>query len=393
VHLEVISATLPATSSVHSAYFYNTPGNTTANYQEYAELGLDDRISVVPQGVLHNSSAAGLKAAISPLLSGTDHRVQLRNANGRHAALTDFPMNAANDGGYFSTYKSLFTSDTRTKPWAYCDEVGYQYCADAYAASAAKQWPGLPLLAVDAAAPSSSFDPTHRWSDPAESVVPEALTSTVEGVIQVVQYLDPTYAGWKPAQYTGLQDRSAYFRAWRAADPARREAWVYTSDMSGTGGGPYSANPVYSGFPSYGIDQVASEQEAIGWQLYREGLQGELYWAVNQNPLISSDPNDSHDQYLGLNGDGTLFYPWTASSPKVVGGADPIPLESIRLKRIRDGRQAYELLRLADRRHLTSPDGRTAGDIARALFPAVSASAVTARRLDHAGAALMHLFE
>ena len=42
----------------------------------------------------------------------------------------------------------------------------------------------------------------------------------------------------------------------------------------------------------------------------------------------------------GGNGDGTLFYPGT---PARIGGTHDIPIESVRLKRIRDGREDYEL--------------------------------------------------
>jgi len=42
--------------------------------------------------------------------------------------------------------------------------------------------------------------------------------------------------------------------------------------------------------------------------------------------------------------DGTLFYPW---DKKRVGGTTPIPIESMRMKLIRNGHQDYEYLRLA----------------------------------------------
>jgi Domain of unknown function (DUF4091)/FG-GAP-like repeat/Family of unknown function (DUF6067) len=388
VQLQVVSATLPATSSLDSAFFYTPTSGSAATYQQYAELGLDDRISVVPQGQV-STTASVVQSTVGPLLYGTDSRVRLQDANGTHAALTDFPMNATTDAGYFATYKSLFTAATKTKPWAYCDEWGSVYCASAYNASAAKQWPGIPLLAIDAAKPSSSYDPTDPWSDPTQQVVPAGLSTMVNGVVDVVQYIDPTYNGWLPTQYTGLQDRSAALLQWEAGAPSTRQVWAYTSNMSGTGGSGYSANKVYSGFPSYGIDQIASEQQAMGWQLFTEHLNGELYWDVNENPQITSDPNDSHNQYLGLNGDGTLFYPWNATQ---VGGTDPIPLESIRLKRIRDGRQDYELLHMADTQGLKLSDGRTARTIASTLFPAVSSSAVTTTAVDAAEQDVFRLF-
>jgi hypothetical protein len=46
---------------------------------------------------------------------------------------------------------------------------------------------------------------------------------------------------------------------------------------------------------------------------------------------------------FGGNGDGTLFYPGT---PDIVGGKTHIPIESIRLKLIREGLEDYEYLTL-----------------------------------------------
>src|SRR5260221_14790024 len=50
------------------------------------------------------------------------------------------------------------------------------------------------------------------------------------------------------------------------------------------------------------------------------------------------------DVYLfGGNGDGTLFYP---GRPDRIGGRTDIPIESIRLKLIREGMEDYEYLAL-----------------------------------------------
>jgi hypothetical protein len=53
---------------------------------------------------------------------------------------------------------------------------------------------------------------------------------------------------------------------------------------------------------------------------------------------------------FGGNGDGNLFYPgrpegYDGSEDSVIGGRTDIPIESLRLKRIRDGREDYEYLR------------------------------------------------
>jgi hypothetical protein len=99
----------------------------------------------------------------------------------------------------------------------------------------------------------------------------------------------------------------------------------------------------------------ASEQRALGWLSFEYDTSGELYWQTAKKLTTAWT-----DQYfMGGNGDGTLFYPGT---PSLIGGTHGIPIESIRLKRIRDGREDYEYLRwLADHGQSAVALGATAG--------------------------------
>jgi hypothetical protein len=97
---------------------------------------------------------------------------------------------------------------------------------------------------------------------------------------------------------------------------------------------------------------------ATGWLAFEYGVTGELYYAVDQS-LSTAWTN----QYAFTNnGDGNLFYP---GNPQVIGGTDPIPVESMRLKLIRDGYQDYEYL------HFLATHGQAsqARTIAQGLFP------------------------
>ena len=92
------------------------------------------------------------------------------------------------------------------------------------------------------------------------------------------------------------------------------------------------------------------------------GIDGELYWDTifaypNSDQAFPSswggtlrpDPW-SRQTPTGLNaggsGDGNLFSP---GLPSLIGGASSIPVESVRLKSIRDGVEDNELLRIAER--------------------------------------------
>jgi hypothetical protein len=130
--------------------------------------------------------------------------------------------------------------------------------------------------------------------------------------------------------------------------PGRR-LWLYTAcdqyDCA-SGGGDY-----WKGWPGYGIDQPASQARAVGWLAFEYGATGELYY--NAASELATPWTDQYQ--FGGNGDGTLFYPGLPSGDAdtgapAIGGVHPIPIESMRLKRIRDGREDYEYLRLADER-------------------------------------------
>ena len=96
--------------------------------------------------------------------------------------------------------------------------------------SAGAHWPGLPLLAISSALPFTGTG--HPWADPENQVVPTQLASVTGAVVDLVQYLDPTYNGWLPGQYNrDLGDRSAPLRAW-SKGATGRQAWAYTSNSS-----------------------------------------------------------------------------------------------------------------------------------------------------------------
>ena len=97
----------------------------------------------------------------------------------------------------------------------------------------------------------------------------------------------------------------------------------------------------FSGWPGYEIDRPATAARAVSWLAARRGLSGELYYDMLQT--WTRDPWTDPRAFAG-NGDGTLLYP---GRPTALGGRHPFPIESIRLKVIRDGLEDLELLRLA----------------------------------------------
>src|SRR5205814_6305010 len=86
---------------------------------------------------------------------------------------------------------------------------------------------------------------------------------------------------------------------------------------------------------------------------------------------------------FGGNGDGTLFYPGLACASGrrgCVGGTHDIPIESIRLKRIRDGREDFEYLHFLATHGIAGKAMR----VARGLFPTMYETHVSESDLDAA---------
>jgi hypothetical protein len=171
-------------------------------------------------------------------------------------------------------------------------------------------------------------------------LVTAALADAVaQGATGYVNILVPNVVHLAPDQASFLDEGPGH------------ELWAYTAcDSHGCGpdtacASPESPNPDTDGWPSYVIDEPASQARAMGWLAFEEGATGELYYSSTW----SLDTAWTDQCVFGGNGDGNLFYPgrpegFAGSTDSVIGGTTDIPIESMRLKRIRDGREDYEYL-------------------------------------------------
>jgi hypothetical protein len=210
-------------------------------------------------------------------------------------------------------------------------------------------WPDVPILIT------ASIDDANQFG----------ATGYIDRMVVLVNQMHD-----KPGQpHAGSQRRN--YDAFLATDPNNR-VWLYTSCMShgcepnrpierdcqASPAGPATSDPYFDGWPSYVIDAPASEARAVGWLAFLYEASGELHFQMTHCLQTAATA-----QYaFGGNGDGTLFYP---GNPQTIGGTDWIPLESIRLKLIRDGYEDHEYLKmLADRQQEAA-----ARAVAGSLFP------------------------
>jgi MYXO-CTERM domain-containing protein len=160
--------------------------------------------------------------------------------------------------------------------------------------------------------------------------------------------------------------------------------WWYQSCMSfgcsGLGGGLDGSGE--TGWPTYAIDSDATRNRAMEWLSFSYDMSGELYYEVTMS-YFSGDPWVNQSAFGGT-GDGTLFYPGTTAK---IGGSTEIPIESLRLKGIRDGMEDYELLNLAKQLGL----GDQAKAIAQGVYPKTYQATTSPAAIDSARAQLAGL--
>jgi hypothetical protein len=137
-----------------------------------------------------------------------------------------------------------------------------------------------------------------------------------------------------------------------------RSLWWYQSCASHgcyTIGGAY-----FSGWPSYMIDISPVANRIMEWMTWKYHIQGELYYSM-VDAYNNGNPWDNVNRYAG-NGDGTLFYP---GRPDRIGGKTHIPIESIRLKLIREGLEDYEYLHMLGSSQIA---GDSANQVVRSVY-------------------------
>jgi hypothetical protein len=304
----------------------------------YARFGLDRRISIA------NVTYAGPRtddwrrfdALYGPLLDG---RAETRSPGARLTAFTYA-------GGEEPLNMSRWVAHFRARGWLdrlvyyRCDEPGNGSCSFADARAEGQR--------VHAIAP----DFRTLLTTDMDHLEGHGLLETVDIVTPVVSALQPH----------GKPSRRPLYEDFLARTPRNRIYWYqscsqHESCANGTVGKATST------WPSYMVDATPVRNRVFQWLAFLEGIQGELYYAVDYcftrdcGPAGAARRGDPFSSIyaFGGHGDGTLLYP---GNTRDIGGTHHVPLSSIRLELIREGMEDYELL------HLLELQGE--GDFARA---------------------------
>ncbi len=288
----------------------------------------------------HRLSAHGLSMQPPPLVR-RDGRIDA-DFTGYDAELAPFLDGRALPSG------ARFTTSEARLPKGLSDEDAAAYLAALRRHYDDKRW-GAQLFFYAKDEPKPEELPlVLRQAKPVLQVprLPVLVTSPWDGQLSgVAGVLAPTLNCFFPRPGPQTCRNVQTVAALRKAVPAGTRIWWYQSCNSHGCEGEARATPevaeVYSGWPSYMVDHPVALNRAMGPLAFREGVDGELYfdtvYAYN-----AQDPWQSVWAFGG-NGDGTLFYPGT---PAKLDGAAHQPVESLRLKAIRDGLEDYEYLRL-----------------------------------------------
>jgi MYXO-CTERM domain-containing protein len=372
VTLTVWDFEIPSTATLRSAFgmTWNGPcmghgDGSCTNFDaeqklraRYLQAALDNRISITLPALTSPLRADGTGSwsdydtYAGPFLDGT--------ANTRLAGARLTAVQIEGDGTKTPVVKA-WSDHFKAKGWS---KALFNYICDEPPMTC--QWGDIPVRI----AASRAGDPDVPTL--VTTTTAEAAAHNVSGIdlfVPVVNFMED-----RPGtQYAGSQ---------RAKYPAN--VWWYQSCMSfgcsGVGAGyDYTGG---SGWPTYAIDSDATRNRAMEWMSFSYDMTGELYYETTQ-AYFGGDPWVSETAFGG-SGDGTLFYPGTTGR---IGGQTEIPVESFRMKMIRDGMEDYELLAMAKKLGL----GDQAKAIAKGVYSVTYQSTTSPAAIDSARAQLAQM--
>lgn len=379
VSVEVLGLDLPSTSSLRSAFFMTYNGasdpvclghtgssNCGANpalqrslYSMYSRIALENRITIANgSGLRNDQSPANFPSAAwedgyeAPVIAGTTTVPASANYRlGGARATTISPY----------AYASFHCLSACTAQWkAEAEEVASPF-TDRFVLYGCDEPNNS--AAIWASCATSLNNARSGWAAPSmvTATVGQYNTYAAANGMPAMQILIPPINRMhdRPGQALAGDQRSTYDSFLQTAG---NEVWIYASCLShGCGGDTFgSPGPYWNGWPGYAIDSPAVQQRAMAWMAWRYDASGELYYSADQRLDTAWQAGGQFE--AGANGDGTLFYPGT---PAIIGGTHHIPIESVRLKRIRDGREDYELMKFLD----AHGAGAAVDQIVQNLFP------------------------
>jgi hypothetical protein len=330
-------------------------------YALFVRAALENRVSLAKPGLAPGTNDKALfEQYVLPMVIGSAQS-PVRLPGAREGRIFMYPFC---DAGCIGAWKAESEAPGGQAADRFDDRLVYYACDEPYQTTASwttcrdnitsahTTWPGVPTALTGAIKDADDFggaNPPMR--DLVNNFIP--ITFTMHG-----KPGDPFH---NRDRYLG--DQSSTYTTW-AGTPGNK-LWMYTAcdsyycGLPTTMCGPATCDSLeyFRGWSGYAIDEPPIEERTLGWLSYKYGSTGEYYFEI-VNKLMTAWT----DQYSeGGNGDGTLFYPGLPAGRGNPGDANyappigpanghAIPIESMRLKRIRDAREDYELLNILKNR-------------------------------------------
>ncbi len=347
VELDVWSFVLPSTSSLATSFGFNGMGAMHQHFGKYTNDRQLYEISFLYEkaALWHRISMHG-RSGIPPATTVSGEKLQVN--------WTDFDneLRPFMEGKVFSSGEALYgaratSAGVRTPPALKTSEQQIQFWRQAAEHFRKTGWMDRMF--------------NYLWDEPRpdefESLVQAGeLVHRADPQVKnlVTAPFHPAWAGavdiWTPVINCFEQKNSRHeyceMTVGRSAyDPVianGKQLWWYQACAShgcNIIGGEY-----FRGWPSYMIDHRGVRNRIMEWLTWKYRINGELYF--NTDEAFSQRDPWKDVRLFGGNGDGTLFYP---GRPEIIGGISPVPIESIRLKLIREGLEDYEYLVMLER--------------------------------------------
>jgi hypothetical protein len=340
VSIQVRDFTLPSTSSLASVYGFDWDGPCQGHFGGYGGANCDDA-QLEALNALYFQDALNHRITISSLV---------------------YAPPITNGQGDFNTFDTLYgpfldgTALTGSNTLTGAKITAITYSGDQVAASYAAWATHFKAMGwFDRVFDYTCDEPPNgcNWSDiPTRAAIVHAgdpdfrtlTTTSIQGattndVLSSIDILVPIINemyGGPDDPYPG--DQRANYDSF--VQGANKLLWMYQScePSSSCSNGDVEGS---IGWPTMFIDESALSNRMMQWMEFKYQVSADLYYDTTQ----AMDTQDAwSSQYeFGNNGDGSIWYP---GKPSVIGGTHDIPVESIRMKMLREGMQDYEYLNL-----------------------------------------------
>jgi len=340
VSIQVRNFTLPSTSSLGSAYGFDWDGPCAGHFGGYGSPNCDDQ-QLEALNALYFQDALNHRISISalvyapPITNGQGDFTTFDTLYGPFLDGTVLTGTGKLSGAKLTTIRytgdqvaasyTAWASHFKAKGWF--DRV-FDYTCDEPPNGCA--WSDIPTQATIVHAGDPAFRTLVTTS--IENATKNNVLSSIDILVPIINEVygtqnDP-YPGDQRMNYdTFLQGPDALLWMYQSCEPS-----------STCSNGDVGSD---TGWPTMFIDESAISNRMMQWMDFKYQVSAELYYDTTG---AMSDPSQDAwaTQYeFGNNGDGSIWYP---GKPSVIGGTHDIPVESLRMKMLREGMQDYEYL-------------------------------------------------